>query len=120
MATIGEAVYAASGYLLFVLNQRLVAQPFDPDRLQITGEPVTVVEEVAQGPGWSALFSVSATQVLTYLSGSNINTQLVWFDRAEKQLQALATPSIQDTSLVADGTRLRVIVDPETAGGVSA
>ena len=118
VAAIGGAAYAAPGYLLFVLNQRLVAQPFDPDRLQITGEPVTVVEEVAQGPGWFALFSISAN-VLTYKGGTNINTQLAWFDRAGKQLQAVATPSNYGiVRLSPDGTLLAGHrVDPETAGG---
>ena len=119
VAAIGEAAYAPPGYLLFVLNQRLVAQPFDPDPFKSRVNPVTVVEQVAQGPGSSAPFSVSATNVLTYRVGNNINTQLAWFDRAGKQLQAVATPTnYAILRLSPDGTRLAGHrVNPETAGG---
>ena len=89
VGTSGGAAYAPPGYLLFALNQTLVAQPFDPERLQITGEPLSVGEQVGGGSGWSAPFSVSATNVLTYWRGGNRKRQLVWFDRAGRQLQSV-------------------------------
>jgi hypothetical protein len=38
--------YVASGHLLFVRNQALMAAPFDPERLEVTGPAVPIVENV--------------------------------------------------------------------------
>jgi hypothetical protein len=43
-----EATYAPPGYLLFVREETLMAQPFDMKRLELTGERSLV----AQGRGW--------------------------------------------------------------------
>ena len=70
-----------------------MAQSFDADRLEVTGEPspateVWVAEGVDRLGGGSryALFSVSGTGVLVYRSGTSESSQLVWFDRAGKPL----------------------------------
>jgi Tol biopolymer transport system component len=86
-----RAAYAASaegGYLLFVRDRALVAQPFDVSKLSLMGEPFRVVEEVRHNPGNGyGYFSVSENGVLVYdPSLFNRNTQLVWMDRAGKQL----------------------------------
>jgi serine/threonine protein kinase/Tol biopolymer transport system component len=117
---IGGMAYAAPGYLLYVQNGTLVARPFDPNRLEITGEPFSVVEKVEQRSGWSTTFSVSSADVLTYMRGGHIaDTQLVWADRAGKQLQSVAIPPGYDyPRLSPDGTHLAVRgIDPETATG---
>jgi eukaryotic-like serine/threonine-protein kinase len=116
---IGGIAYVAPGYLLFVQNGTLVAQPFDPNRLEITGDPLSVVERVKDQPGWSAPFSVSTTNVLTYRRGDISDTELVWSDRAGKQLQSVAAPAWTGIfRLSPDGTRLAGNrVDPETAAG---
>jgi Tol biopolymer transport system component len=87
-----SAAYAPPGYLLFLRDRTLMAQSFDADRLELTGEPFPVAEQVdrlGQGERY-ALFSVSETGVLVYRSGSSANVQLIWFDRAGKQLGAVA------------------------------
>ena len=40
--------YAPPGYLLFVRQQTLMAQPFNADKLQLTGEAVPIVERVGR------------------------------------------------------------------------
>ncbi|MEW5975489.1 MAG: protein kinase [Acidobacteriota bacterium] len=116
VGAMGAAAYAPPGYLLFVLNQMLVAQPFDPDRLQITGELLSVGEQVEQTAGYLARFSVSATNVLTFWRPSNVNLQLVWFDRAGRQLQSVPAPGNYEIyRLSLDGMRLAGNrIDPET------
>jgi Tol biopolymer transport system component len=88
-----NAAYAPPGYLLFLRDRTLMAQSFDADRLEITGEPspateVWVAEGVDRLGGGSryALFSVSGTGVLVYRSGTSESSQLSWFDRAGQQL----------------------------------
>lgn len=82
-----NADYAAPGYLLFSRNTTLMAQSFDAAKLQLSGEPFPVVEQVAYSvaSGYSN-FSVSDNGTLTYWNGSPLNRQLAWFDRAGKQV----------------------------------
>ncbi len=61
----------ASGHLLFLRERTLMAQPFDPDALELSGEPfpiadtvVLIAEETAQ-----AVFSASQTGVLAFQGG---------------------------------------------------
>jgi eukaryotic-like serine/threonine-protein kinase len=81
--------YAPPGFLLFARQQTLMAQGFNADKLQLTGDEIPV----AQGIGIArivanarSLFSVSDTGVLVYRSQSREDSQLVWFDRAGRQL----------------------------------
>ncbi|MCA1602594.1 MAG: protein kinase, partial [Acidobacteria bacterium] len=87
-----SAAYAP-GYLLFLRERTLMAQGFDAEKLELTGEPFPVAEQVDRlsGPGFG-LFSVSETGVLAYRSGSASNTQLTWFDRGGKQLGTVGPP----------------------------
>lgn len=93
-AYVPAADAGAGGYLLFMRDQTLVAQAFDADKLQLSGEPFTVAEDVlsyptSTGPTGYATFSVSANGHLSYLSGEGVATQLTWFDRAGKNLGPL-------------------------------
>ena len=79
-----NAVYA-SGYLLFVREGTLMAQPFDTSKLQTTGDPVPIAEQVDYSPGNSqGQFSASRNGTLVYVSGAAARgkKQLAWFDRS--------------------------------------
>jgi eukaryotic-like serine/threonine-protein kinase len=45
-----DAIYAATGHLVFARNHTVLAAPFDLRRLEITGPAVILVEAVAGGP----------------------------------------------------------------------
>jgi serine/threonine protein kinase len=78
-----SAVYAQPGYLLFVREQKLLAQPFNQQHLATTGDPLPVVDKVAFNPfGEYAEMSVSDSGTLVYRSVSSTDSELVWFDRA--------------------------------------
>jgi eukaryotic-like serine/threonine-protein kinase len=75
------ARYSPTGHLLFLRGQALMAQPFDLDRLALTGDAFPVADGVAAGP--RPLFSISANGTLAYLTAaSNMDSQLAWIDRA--------------------------------------
>jgi serine/threonine protein kinase len=81
------AVYA-SRHLLFWRDGTLVAQPFDAQGLQLSGEAVPIAEQVQMNLSEvRASFSVSNNGVLVFQSGSSVGTvnQLVWFDRDGKE-----------------------------------
>jgi serine/threonine protein kinase/Tol biopolymer transport system component len=88
VAADSKAAYAAPGYLLFVRQQTLMAQAFDPSRRELTREASPVAESLRVDTGdGRAAFSVSDSGVLTYRSGAVGQTsQLIWFDRTGKRL----------------------------------
>jgi Tol biopolymer transport system component len=107
LKTGSRVLYAAPGYLLYVREQTLVAQPFDPAALKLTGEPIPLGEGVGVGSLGLASFSVSPTGVLAYRAGPYEGRQLVWFDRAGKETPALEEPGgYHDAWLSPDGRRL--------------
>ncbi len=86
-----NALYS-SGHLLFVRETTLMAQPFDADALEITGDAFPVAEKVQFDRAFSrAVFSASGNGVLAYQSGSaRRDSQLKWFDRRGGELEAVA------------------------------
>ena len=66
--------YVPTGHLLYAVGGRLFAVPFDVQRLEVTGEPVPVIEGVRRGntpevnPG-VAHVSISSTGTLIYVPG---------------------------------------------------
>ena len=81
------AVYA-SGDLLFLRDQALMAQPFNPQRLELSGEPTMVVEQVGlNGATARPLFTASQTGTLVYQSGAmQSGWRLLWVGRDGKQV----------------------------------
>jgi Tol biopolymer transport system component len=84
--TDSRAIYVA-GFLLFVREDTLVAQPFDVGRLQTIGDAVPVAEDVRVNPAnGRAAFAASSTGVLVYRSGTAAApAQLTWFDRTGRE-----------------------------------
>jgi serine/threonine protein kinase/Tol biopolymer transport system component len=76
------------GHLLFVRESTLMAQPFDPQTLQLAGDVSLVASQASFGGGGfgGSGASASSNGVLVYVSGSRFGGQLTWFDRAGKQL----------------------------------
>jgi len=98
--------YAPPGYLLFVRDRTLVAQPFDAKSVQTKGEPIPLAEQIGTDAVGLARFSVSRDGVLAYRTGESGN-RLVWLDRSGKELEALGDPAEhQEPSLSPSGDRL--------------
>jgi Tol biopolymer transport system component/predicted Ser/Thr protein kinase len=85
LRTFRNAEYA-SGHLLFARDGHLFAQPFDPDKGVLSGEPRPVADDVAEDPGtWHAVFTVSQNGVLAYnSSGDHTESGLGLYDRSGK------------------------------------
>jgi Tol biopolymer transport system component len=75
--------FAPPGYLLFARDATLLAQEFDPDRVQLSGEPMAL-GEVRQNVAGAAAFSVSPTGILVRLEPLSGETQLMWASRDGK------------------------------------
>ncbi len=106
------AVYA-SGHLLFMFDQTLMAQTFDPSRMELSGEPVPIAEHVAvNGATVRAMFSPSDSGALVYQAGeASSGWKLLWSGRDGKQMGSVAQPEHYiGPALSPDGTRLAVTI----------
>jgi serine/threonine protein kinase len=105
-----------SGYLLFRREGTLMAQPFDPDRLQLDGEMFPVAEQVGvSGNVGMGAFSVSENGALAYRTGGAIgNREFVWMDRAGKRLDTVTSPAVgRSGALSRDEKRLAFSINDE-------
>ena len=103
-----RALYAP-GYLLFIREDTLVAQPFDAGRLETTGEAVPVAEDIrVNTANGRAAFAVSESGVLVYRTGTAGNpVQLTWFDRAGREIGKVGQPKdYRGIDLSPDGQRI--------------
>ena len=105
--TTSRVVYSESGHLLYVRENTLVAQRFNPQSLTLDGEAVPVGEGLGVDSVGLASFSVSRTGVLAFRAGELQGRRLVWFDRSGKETPALAeVGDYRDTWFSPDGKRL--------------
>ncbi len=77
-----------SGYLLYLRESTLVAQPFDTRGLKTTGVAAPVAERVTVSGAARAAFSVSGNGVLSF-TDSAADDKLVWVDRTGSPLATL-------------------------------
>ena len=104
-------VIYVNGYLLYLRERALLAQPFDADRLATTGEATVVARDMAN----AAAFSASTSGVLAYRIGSLTSpTQLALVDRSGTPMSTIGAPSDQVIlGLSPDGGRVALgILDP--------
>lgn len=82
-----QAYYAAApgggtGHLIFLRGATLMAQPFDPNTMTLSGEPGAIADGIDSFTTTNhGLFSVSDTGTLVYRGGSGPQTKLTWFDQ---------------------------------------
>ncbi|HET6645923.1 MAG TPA: protein kinase [Pyrinomonadaceae bacterium] len=106
-----NAVFAPPGFLLFMRNKALLAQRFDADGFQLTGEPFPVAEQVAFNMGLGrAAFAASENGVLAFRTGGGDLNQPVWFDRGGKKIGSLGAPGLYFTLWLSPDER-RAAVD---------
>lgn len=105
-----NAAYA-NGYLLYVRESTLMAQPFDLRQRELTGEAHSVAENVETDTGWwYSVFTVSQNGMLAFAPyNANAKNQLIWFDHTGKQLGSVGEPGDYKTLRISpDGQRLAV------------
>jgi eukaryotic-like serine/threonine-protein kinase len=106
-----------AGYLVYLRDSTLVAQPFNAERRTLTGDAVAVTDEEIHANilGRAAPFSVTVNGVLAYRS-FGADTVLAWFDRTGTQVGTLGTPARYNAIEISpDGKRLAAErMDPRT------
>jgi Tol biopolymer transport system component len=110
--------YAPSGHLVYVQGGTLMAVPFDPERLAVTGAAGPIVEGILQSTtDGDAQYSFSATGTLAYVPGAaqSAQSKLVWINRNGAE-QPLAAPehAYINPRISPDGRRVAVgIIEQE-------
>jgi DNA-binding winged helix-turn-helix (wHTH) protein len=108
----GNVAYS-SGRLLYVRDRSLVAQPFDPQRLRITGPLVSIAEQEFDAERTFSVsgFTVSESGVLVFQSTADSPARLTWFDQSGKELGQFSDGAYKDPSFSPDGRFLAVSSD---------
>jgi len=109
-----SARYSPSGHLVYARAGSLVAVPFDVDKLEVTGNPIVVIDGVSMSPiGGNAEFSLSRDGALLYAPGGmeGIDRQVVWVDRQGRAEPFIETPrAFSDVRFSPDGRFLAISI----------
>jgi serine/threonine-protein kinase len=104
------ARYLRSGYLVYAQAAALYAVPFDVNRLEVTGQPVAVVQGVTSFKMTGAsLFDMSDTGTLVYAAGELIGTEapMAWMHRDGTMTPMRAAPrDWRSPQISPDGARV--------------
>jgi Tol biopolymer transport system component len=115
--------YSPSGHLLFTQAGTLMAVPFDLQRLEITGNPVPVVDGLlvhgsSNSISSSTDYSLSSNGTLVYVPGSSRNApvHLEWVTRDGAELPLPAAPHVYVLPKISpDGKRIAIGITEKDA-----
>ena len=108
--------FAPPGYLLFVRDKTLVAQPFDAKAGKTTGEPIPLAEHIGTNSVGLARFSVSRDGTLAYRTGES-GDRMIWIDRSGKEQETIGDPGEYHNPTISPGSGERLafdLADPRT------
>jgi len=109
LASAGHADYS-NGYLLYQLEDALMARSFDADTLKFEGEPILLAANVARlATNGRVGFSTSTNGFLIFADGiqGGGTTRLVWMDRSGKETPlAIDAGVYANLSLSPDGRQV--------------
>jgi Tol biopolymer transport system component len=108
----------ASGHLLYVRDRVLLAQPFDPDRLELSGEPVPLADGVAyEQVYFRGVDAVSENGLLVFMRGTTTSgSRLAWYGRDGKPVgKATDLGTYEQVALSPEGNRVAfTLADPDS------
>jgi serine/threonine protein kinase len=91
-----SSVAYASGYILFVRQSAVMAQPFNNGSLELMGEAFPIAEQVGYDIDFNrGHFAVSQNGVFAFRTGASTSgSELLWFDRAGKKVGNIGDPGL--------------------------
>lgn len=111
----------ADGHLFYVQDGALRARPFNPDRLELTGDPTTIASSVNMWRwGRRADLAVAPGGSLAFLpSGGTRADLLVTYDRGGRRIGIVRSATeLEDLALSPDGSRLAMSRSDDRASGI--
>src|SRR5579872_3698517 len=118
LRSFSNAIFA-SGYLVYVRDNALVAQPFEPSSGELKGEAMVLNDDVqVDGTIWRGTFSASDDGTLLYQPGTaGGGMRLTWMDRTGKVLGDLLDPDAYDEIQLSPDDKKAAIVNVSAAVG---
>jgi eukaryotic-like serine/threonine-protein kinase len=109
--------YSKTGHLLYRRAGTIMAVAFDLQKLEATGQPFTVLENVALSIVNNAHFAVSNSGLLVYAPALEVGSvyALRWVDRSGGESSvALSSPALEEPRISPDGERLVLTIREQT------
>jgi eukaryotic-like serine/threonine-protein kinase len=114
VSSLSSGIYAPPldgrpGYLLWVQNDDLLAQPFDADRAVLSGQPAAIASGVRVIESQRGLLaSVSRTGVVAWASPRSALIRFAWYDRdgRRRDVVPIEDGDLQQPTISPDGGRL--------------
>jgi serine/threonine protein kinase len=103
----------ATGHLVYMQQGTLFAANFDASTLRVVGDPVAVLEDVANGAFWTgaAQYSASDVGLLAYLPAGTTTSPVSWMSAdGERSLLRPTPASWSDPKFSDDGRRLAMTI----------
>ncbi|HKQ96992.1 MAG TPA: protein kinase [Candidatus Polarisedimenticolia bacterium] len=116
-----EGQYVAPGFLAFVRDGNLMAQPLDSGTLKMGGEAVPIAERVQFNPSrWTGAYTFSGNGMMVYQSGIGVvRRQLTWIGSDGKEQAKVGEPANIVEMVLAPDQRHAVATVLGGTGGVS-
>ncbi len=90
---VDSRIQYVDGYLLYVSDGILLAQPFDPDKQEVTGDPTPLAEKLRSDRIGLTYFSASDNGTLVFQQGAQVSqSELVWLDRTGTEIGKVGSP----------------------------
>jgi eukaryotic-like serine/threonine-protein kinase len=105
----------AGGCLLYLRDKTLMARPFDPDKLEIKGEAIPLVDPVAYAARLhEGLFTASNSAIVSFQSSGG-ESQLVWYESTGRSFGTIGERANYGfASLSPDGKKIAFdVYDPQ-------
>jgi serine/threonine protein kinase len=112
-----NAIYA-DGYILFARNEQLLAQAFNPSSGAVSAEPQALLKGVINDSvTWHMDASASSDGLLIYGTGGSGSVDLLWMDRATKQLSNISANlgNLKAASVSPQGDRIALEISTGTS-----
>ena len=110
--------YSPTGHIVYSLSGQLQAVPFDANRLEVTGDPVTLPQSVLETVTGAANFALSHNGVLASVAATPSGTfenRLAWVDRqGEATHLPFRSDGYVDVALSPDGEQMAVVLRATT------
>jgi eukaryotic-like serine/threonine-protein kinase len=109
LETKSGGIYVDPGYLIFVRDGILLAQPIDGGSLRASGDPAPIAPGVQFNEyRYTGNYSITSQGLLLYLAGSPlVERQLTWFDLDGRELDRIGKPApFLHLSISPTGTRV--------------
>jgi Tol biopolymer transport system component len=107
------ARYIPTGHIVYAGENNISAGSFDPKKLKMTGEPITLIEGIWRAGGTTPQYAFSDSGTLVYMAGTTNSAAsqriLVWVNRDGKEETLGAAPNnYRGLKISPEGTKVAV------------